>query len=653
MYKRLTRPLTIALLAAILASCSNQPRQSTQLHVPGEMSQAQLERRVGELVQQAREASVSQRTGYLLEAAELLLGEDEPEWAFNLLNSIEADRLGDYTYLRYIQAYSEAALASGYYFDARDALFEKRLEALWGSLALDRQTRLLEQRARLDSLLGDYQQSLSARIRLGGLLASNDELQMNNEAIWQDLMSLPADELQRLARQNEQSELEGWAQLALISRNNAANLSQQLDRVEAWRRNWPGHPASVELPSDLQLLRQLIDQQPRTVALLLPQTGRLAGAASAVRDGFLAAYYAQAEAEFKPTIIQYDSSDSDINALYDQAVAEGAQMIVGPLAKEHVEALAERPSLAVPVLALNYREADASNQTSALLATPLPMQGKQISPQIPVPGMITNQPSVSAQLYQFGLAPEDEARQIARHAHLQGYRRAMIIAPDIDWAERSVEAFVDEWSSLDGLVVADSRYIGAGDYSDVIKNALLLDASEQRHKALRQIIYTNSEFEPRRRQDVEVIFLIANPRQARQIKPTLAFHYAGDIPVLATSQIYDGEENGKGDRDLNGIRFNTLPWFFSADAEARAIDTHTEAPATYRRLHAMGADAYHLYPRLPQLQKLPHTRVLGATGSLTLNREGRVEREPIWAEFDDGIARPVSSRSIERARPGS
>ena len=662
MRNNLARALSVLTLGVILTACAPQATRTDSTDTPKDSAQ-QLEREVSQLVDKARQGSADERVTYLLQAADLLHEQAQDDWAFSLLQPLSPQAMSDAQYLTYLQSYSAIAYASDHFFAARDALTSSRLEQLWRNLPPDQQRDLLELRAQTNSVLGDYQASLAARVELGYLLG-RDELYLNNEAIWQDLMSLSGDELDTLASNPDSPTLGRWAELAQVTRDSAANLNRQLERVDSWRMQNPTHPANLELPSDLQLLGQLIARQPKTIALLLPQSGRLAGAASAVRDGFLAAYFAERSAEQNPTIRQYDTESADINQLYELAVSEGAELVVGPLAKENVDALAQRAALSVPILALNYRE-QSSKQNAPITSINLgELTIPQMQPKLPgvIPlGAGAATPGNSAQttptdnsffapaLYQFGLAAEDEARQIARHAHLQGHRRAMIIAPDIDWAERSIDAFIGQWQQLDGEVVALSRYVGAGDYSDVLKRTLLVDDSEQRHSELRKIIYTNSHFEPRRRKDVEMIFLIANPPQARQIKPTLAFHYAGDIPVYATSQIYNGTDNPKADRDLNGIRFNTLPWLFADTPEAQSIKANTDAPPAYERLHAMGADAYHLYPRLPQLKHLPQTRVLGATGTLSMQQDGRIVREQIWAEFDDGIATPISNSAIERA----
>jgi|SRR5690554_371511 len=661
MRNHLARVLSAVSLSLMLAACAPQ---STRLGDAGAeaLEQQKLQQQVNQLVDKARHSAPNERTDYLLQAAQLLQQQGQSDWAYSLLQPLTPSTMSDAVYLEYLQSYSAISYASDHFFEARDALTSDRLKQLWHRLSYQQQRTLLERGAQTNSLLGDYQASLASRIELGELL-ERDQLYPNNEAIWQDLMSLSASELALLAERDDNPTLSSWAKLARVARDSAANLNRQLERVELWRQQHPNHPANLELPSDLQLLGQLIARQPKTIALLLPQNGRLADAANAVRDGFLAAYFAGRSAEQNPTIRQYDSDAVDINQLYQQAVADGAELIIGPLAKENVAALAQRDSLTVPVLALNYYEPSDSDKTDLAsfnideLKTP-PPQAKlaDITALTAPPDIHSNeheaQPSDSLfapALYQFGLAAEDEARQIARHAHLQGHRRAMVIAPDIDWAQRSVDAFVQQWQQLDGEVVSLSRYIGVGDYSDVLKQSLLINDSEQRHSQLRNIIFTNSHFEPRRRKDIEMIFLIANPPQARQIKPTLAFHYAGDIPVFATSQIYNGSDNPKSDRDLNGIRFNTLPWLFADNAETRAIKASTDTPSAYERLHAMGADAYHLYPRLAQLKHLPQTRVLGATGTLSMQRDGRIVREQIWAEFIRGSAQPITNSAIERA----
>jgi outer membrane PBP1 activator LpoA protein len=402
----------------------------------------------------------------------------------------------------------------------------------------------------------------------------------------------------------------GWYSLAAINKNNQIDLEQQREQLQVWLREWRQHPAHKNLPSDLKLLQSLIEQQPKQIALLLPMQGKLAEAGEAVRDGFFAAYFqALANGRHAPEVRQYDSS-GDVIATYQQAIADGADLVIGPIDKEKVTELSLMPALEVPVLSLNYPD------------TP---------PAQPLKGF-----------YQFGLAVEDEARQVARQAFLEGHRQAMVIIPSQEWSERSARAFANEWEKLGGTVVNRSQFQSGANYSKLVKDAMQIENSLARNREMQELLGIPLQTSPRSRSDVDMIFLIADPAQGRQIKPTFAFHYAGNIPVYATSQIYSGQPNTTADRDLNGVRFNTMPWLFDTSSpEKLAVAQHTKSAAVYGRLHALGADAFRLYARLPQLDQVPDMRIFGATGALHMLDDGRIEREQIWVRVRNGEAQPL------------
>ncbi|EPN70806.1 lipoprotein, partial [Pseudomonas syringae pv. actinidiae ICMP 19101] len=71
--------------------------------------------------------------------------------------------------------------------------------------------------------------------------------------------------------------------------------------------------------------------------------------------------------------------------------------------------------------------------------------------------------------------------------------------------------------------------------------------------------------QPSRRQDIDFMFLAATPQQAQQIKPTMVFQYAGDVPVYATSHLFTNSNDHAQYMDLNGVRFCETPWLLNAD----------------------------------------------------------------------------------------
>jgi hypothetical protein len=617
MLRSVFRPIAVSKLvlcslsaALLLSGCSSTPPQSTKAAKPKPASSQPAQLSAGKLLQMANQAQSPERESLVLQAAQVYIDGGKYNRARDLLVDINAEALPDQAYIKHTDLLSAVALNEGSNFLAHGILTKPRLEQQWQAMEPAMEISLRDKRAQVFALLGEQQNSVNERIQLAALTNNKKLLQTNQDALWQSLMSIPFAELQQLAMSGMSDTARGWYSLAAINKNNQIDLEQQREQLQQWLRDWRQHPAHNNLPSDLKLLQSLIDQQPKQIALLLPMQGKLAEAGEAVRDGFFAAYFqALGNGRHAPEVHQYDSSEDAISA-YQQAVADGADLVIGPIDKEKVTELSLMPALEVPVLALNYPD----NQPAQ------PLKG----------------------FYQFGLAVEDEARQVARQAFLEGHRQAMVIIPSQEWSERSARAFAEEWEKLGGVVVNRSQFQSGANYSKLVKDAMQIENSLVRNREMQELLGVPLQTAPRSRSDVDMIFLIADPAQGRQIKPTFAFHYAGNIPVYATSQIYSGQANIKADRDLNGVRFNTMPWLFdTSSAEKQAVAQHTQSAAVYGRLHALGADAFRLYARLPQLEQVPGMRIFGATGALQMASDGRIEREQIWVRFRNGEAQPL------------
>ena len=193
------------------------------------------------------------------------------------------------------------------------------------------------------------------------------------------------------------------------------------------------------------------------------------------------------------------------------------------------------------------------------------------------------------------------------------------------------------------MVVDYAYFSEQRDYSDLIKDLLNVDSSEQRAASLRQITGERFEFTARRRQDIDFVFLLSNASQARGINPTLAFFYAEDIPVYSTSHVNVATDSRIEAIDLNGIRFCDIPWKLSGDDDIQASieSTWPAANTQLAPFFAMGVDVHRLYPRLQQLKEFPEERIFGSTGILQLNDNNVVTRQLMWASFDNGEIRSV------------
>ena len=133
------------------------------------------------------------------------------------------------------------------------------------------------------------------------------------------------------------------------------------------------------------------------------------------------------------------------------------------------------------------------------------------------------------------------------------------------------------------------------------------------------------------------------PRR-RQIKPTLAFYFAGKLPVIATSHIYSGSQDRDQNRDLDGVVFCETPWMLGEKDAVLKNKIHEAWPSTSARLgrlYALGVDSYRLLPRISQMAAMPSATVSGATGLLSVDEKGRVVRSLRWAEIRNGVVRQL------------
>jgi outer membrane PBP1 activator LpoA protein len=600
------------LLAISLTHCGNNVKPATTgaatKNEPRDSKTTALSPK--DLVALAQQKNSPERELLMLQAASIYLDQSKLDKARNLVNEIDSTQLSDPILAKYSEVAGSLNLKDGQVDSARRILTNRRLERQFNALEPQQEAALRELRAQAFERSGQSHDSITERINLSTLLTNKDAVAANQDALWQTLMTLPLSELQENAAKGAGGITQGWFSLAALSKNNTLDIESQQAALNKWLIQWSSHPAASNLPKDLRMLQTMISRQPHKIALILPLQGRLTEAGEAVRDGFFAAYYQSiANHRQAPSVREYDTSKG-ATAAYQQAVSDGADLIIGPLDKEDVNRISHMGTLPVPLLSLNYPDQQ---------------------PAQPI-----------ANFYQFGLAVEDEARQVARQGIQDGHTRALVVISTQESSERSAAAFIDEWQKLGGTIIGKSLFTDLDHFSETFREQMSINESHARMVLLQQQLATKFEFFPRRRMDVDMVFMAVTPAQGRQIKPTMIFHYAGSIPTYSTSNIYSGDVDTLNNEDLNGVFFNTLPWIFDTDnPEKQAIAQNTKSAAVYGRLHALGADAFHLYARLPQLKQAPQMRIYGATGSLHLLADGRIEREQVWARFNNGLAEPI------------
>jgi outer membrane PBP1 activator LpoA protein len=611
--KSYIRPTTMArtalclFVALVVAGCgsTSQPTRTRQPAVVETETTAEQSPVDGLLAQAAR-ADAVEAAGYFLEAARYLWAEGDIAGTEEILGFIQTEELDSIRMegIRLLQA--EVAAARDDQVRVAALLTVENFPTL-ERLSDEQRIRFVELRATALAARGDYEEAITERIRLDPRLSPEQQL-ANHDSLWQVLKSMPVARLGSLAVTREDSEEQGWYRLAQVAMTWSNDLDHQLLEVRRWRADWERHPAARIPPSELALSEIVAQERPQRIAVLLPL--QLAPGAI-VRDAFMSAYFSLLELGGQvPEVRFYDTGTNvdNIVALHRQARADGAQMVIGPLLKPQVAALQQEADLGVPTLALNNNE-----------------------------GATTNSP----QLYQFSLSPENEARQVARKGWDDGHRNVAILSPlDAPGNEvliRKRESFVAEWQRLGGRVVAQDGY--RDNYTETISGMLELDASTARMASLRALIGRPVLFVQRRRQDIDFIYLLAEPAPARQIVPSLAYLYAGDIPVYAGQDVYSGIARPLEDRDLNGVTFAESPWLLgnAGSDNTRLRELFPATTANNLRLQAFGMDAFRLYPRLRLLESSPEARMPGASGTLHLGANRAVESDLVWATVNEGL----------------
>lgn len=559
-------------------------------------------RKAAQLYQKLAKSKPKRHSQFNLLAAKAFLQSGDDDSAKKLINSITPASLSTEQRNLLNLLFAQIHLSDGETEQALNRLKRTQAHSLKGKDKITYYQSL----AFAHSLTENQLQSAQARIQLTPLLSTDEARKDNNRVIFNtvNLLSL---EILTSKLPVAPDILRGWIALTRIfkiAQSGDASSNIQSD-LSDWKQIYPEHPAnSGFLESYLEISTQIIDT-PSSIALLLPETGRFSQAAQAIKKGFIAAYE-QNESDFQPSIRVYDSSTHNISDLYHQAISEGAELVIGPLSKDHIQTLAYDIELKVPVLALNH-----------------------------IPHLVVEN------LFQFGLSPIDEIEQIASRASHKGVKKILLLTPESNQGHRAANSLIDYWKKISDEPLEYQSYDSKNnDFSPPIKDLLNLNESKDRYNQLKRFLANDIMHTGRIRQDADAIFLSASAKVARSIYPQLRFYGATNIPVYVISQLHTGKANPSLDRDLNRIIFCDIPWLFpkaySGNLSHDSLrETWQQFPDKYLRLVALGIDSFKLITNINQIAMTPY---MGATGKLSLNQENRITRQLACAKFTRGEA---------------
>lgn len=314
---------------------------------------------------------------------------------------------------------------------------------------------------------------------------------------------------------------------------------------------------------------------PSGIALILPLENKaFARAAEAVRAGFIAAATSAGEQD---TCIVIGHGEDGVLPAFEDARARNVKVIVGPLLRDDVKAVAQ--------LALDLPFTVALNQLD---------EGAPVPPNF----------------YTFSLGVESDARLIAKRLHGEAVPQVAIVSTETPLMKRFAGAFATDWVQMGGPV------------PDVYH----FDATPETLTALRRGLG---------RKNAPAVLLAMDSANATLAKP-----YLGTAAAYASGLVFERVDQA-GTRDLDDLVVVEIPWIVTPDADQFANLPRQEfGSAALTRLYAFGLDAFRVAQAfrdgMPERFALD-----GATGQVTLVEGHQFAREGRFAVFRAGQLTPL------------
>ncbi|WP_179116567.1 penicillin-binding protein activator [Solemya velum gill symbiont] len=379
------------------------------------------------------------------------------------------------------------------------------------------------------------------------------------------------------------------------------------------------------------------------IAVMLPMSGKYGRVSAAIRNGMELVNSRRSPSQ-RPMLEFIDSGNDLSDALL--STTTGADIMVGPLSRENVDqVMRETTSLPRTVITLN--------------------QVSDISPY---------------GVFQFGLSPDEDGRQIANKAFADGYRTASILYPETTWGSRYLAGFSKHWERLGGVTATIAAYPLPGE--TVTDSQEKKTNRERLTDAVKSVLENSGDF----------VYVVGKPAKARELRTFLLYYGNFDLPVYISARGYDRRLFAHNTADLRNAWMPAMPINIpderpepasatqgeadttaqdaeTAATEALAIQPQSNEPdwamltasasqssgyqsdiissavpgwndiasmpgfdSNYAAYYAMGIDAMIL--ALNSWQLSPDRTIRGSTGLLFSDQDGIIRRHPAWIYYD-------------------
>jgi outer membrane PBP1 activator LpoA protein len=432
-----------------------------------------------------------------------------------------------------------------------------------------------------------------------------------NDVIWKLLQPLHEETVQSFMRDQSNPIFAGWLQLTNIAKRYAVEPTQLVRYLGEWQRNNPYHPGAVKLPANLEKALNAKPFRPQNIAVLLPLTGPRAAIAEPIRQGLLSSYLSDFDTNVS---LNFYDTQQGVTAAYQQAVAKGAEFIIGPLLPNEVEELQkinDKQQSTVPQLYLN--------------------QTDTFTPQ--------------ANLFYFSLSPAQEASDAAQKLYSDGVKLPLLLVSNDAIGKRMADSFKQTWLTLTSND-AEVYYYDAGDQMKVtVQQALGVTDSQARISRMRNLLGSSLESDFRSRQDTDAIYMISGSQDLALLKPFLDVNFSvfsEPVALYTTSRSRLENESAQSAQELNNLMISDVPWLMQSSSETQMVSTLWNGwNNSQKRLYVMGFDALELVNRLAQMRAFPGYQFMGRSGALSVDPNGVIDRQLSWGQYTQGQLTPL------------
>ncbi len=550
-------------------------------------------------------------------------------------------------------------------------------------------------------------QALTAKLYAFSTLSSSAVNQASIDDIWADFQGLSQWQLNLVAVEKAPY-AEGWLKLTAIANKFGAKPEQLYYQLNMWQKLYKQHPAN-SIATQL-LTNKITATAINNIAIILPLTGNQSAAGIAIQQGILAGFANNHEKTLhfidsntlnwygltnelnilnidyvigpllksnvdkyiyhtsQQTQSQHDDLFNDISLLNtstdidDPASSNfnNSNLNNGSLNNRNLDQslaadrLTNNSTIQVnqldSTLVSNLINTDST--FSAIDSNAAIQSYLQTDEQAPtISTLLFNSPTTSSLPKSYtvlSMRPEDEAVQAATVLGAQHFKHPIILSQSNVISSRIAKAFAEQWQRTTGNTIDLVFYKNSAEMQANIAAMLAVNKSKSRISLLNTKVSSSVISKARNRRDVDMIYFVGSPQQARLIKPYIEVNtseFASTIPIYASSRSHSYRAGAAISKDLKGLTFTQIPWLLKTEQDTNLAALHQQLWPTRSdgllRLFAMGYDSFNLIDNIDLMQQAPYLQHWGQTGVLKLGPLNTLTRSLLWGTYKNNGVEPV------------